>query len=627
MKFKKENKNIKEIDKYKIRRYALKIFITFIFSIFIANAGVVFLQEYYIDRAFPISSLIIEYLLGSILLIIALFPVFYFLFYRPLVHQKNKKFEKQMFYMQKDFSQRLIQNSSAAIFVINMNHKVIIWNKACENLTGIKAKDIIGTDEQWKAFYDQKRPCMLDLVVDDSLNKFPILYSYCSKSNITPEGLHIESWYSNIGGKKRYLIAECSPVYDEVNNLIAGIETLQDVSEEKIAEEKLLENEQLFRNTFEQVAVGVLHVGLDGKLLRVNQKFCDIVGYTVDELLNMKFKDITRPDYIEGDLEHAHMLLNNEIENYTAEEKYICKDGSEVWVNLTVSVGKNISGEPQYFIAIVEDISKRKLMEHTMEEKNMKIQNELELASKVQRELLPKNLPNTNNVIFAWEFWPSVFMAGDMFNIFQINEENVGFYILDVMGHGLQAALKAVTINYFLKPTNFSGFNTKFNTVGDMYNICSPSETLNFLNEKFNYENDDGGFFTTFYGILNTKSLEMTYAKAGHCAPIVVTTDGNIIELDKGGPSVGLSKKINFKDYTIKLNPRDKVFLYTDGVIESKSPNGEAFSKKRFIESILSKREENIGTTVNKIVEEVVIHVGKQEIDDDVTLFGIQILD
>ncbi len=131
-------------------------------------------------------------------------------------------------------------------------------------------------------------------------------------------------------------------------------------------EVRLLESEERFRATFEQAAVGMAHVGVDGRWLRVNQKLCDIVGYPREELLGLRFQDITHPEDLETDLGYLRRLLIGEIGTYSMEKRYFRKDGSIVWINLTVSLVREDSGEPAYFITVIEDISQRKLAEEAL---------------------------------------------------------------------------------------------------------------------------------------------------------------------------------------------------------------------------------------------------------------------
>jgi PAS domain S-box-containing protein len=127
--------------------------------------------------------------------------------------------------------------------------------------------------------------------------------------------------------------------------------------------ETLRDSGARFRATFENAAVGIARVAPDGCWLEVNQRLCDIVGYTRNELMTKTFGDITHPDDLESDWNQARRLLAGEIENYSMEKRYFRKDGSIVWVNKTVSLARKANGAPDYFVSVIEDISARKRLE------------------------------------------------------------------------------------------------------------------------------------------------------------------------------------------------------------------------------------------------------------------------
>ena len=154
-----------------------------------------------------------------------------------------------------------------------------------------------------------------------------------------------------------------SPVHDEDGLLTNFVGVQNDITERRRIEEVLRESEERFRATFEHAAVGAAHVGIDGRWLRVNRRLSEIVGYEREELLERTFQDITHPDDLEEYLEQMRLMLEGELQTYTMEKRYLRKGGPEVWVNLTVSLVRDASGEPAYFIAVVEDISERKKTE------------------------------------------------------------------------------------------------------------------------------------------------------------------------------------------------------------------------------------------------------------------------
>lgn len=127
------------------------------------------------------------------------------------------------------------------------------------------------------------------------------------------------------------------------------------------------ETDGQFRATFNQAAVGIAHVALDGSWLLVNDKVCEIVGYSRDELLALRFQDITHPHDLDADLSLVKKILDGEIETYSLDKRYIHKSGREIWITLTVSLVRQ-DGRPKYFISIIKDINDRKRAEFEFEE-------------------------------------------------------------------------------------------------------------------------------------------------------------------------------------------------------------------------------------------------------------------
>ncbi len=142
---------------------------------------------------------------------------------------------------------------------------------------------------------------------------------------------------------------------------------LRDITERKRAEEELQESEERFRSVFDQAAVGVARLAPDGTWLEVNNKLCDIVGYSRDEFLSKTFQDITHPDDLQVDLDYVKQLLKDEIKTYTMEKRYLKKNGDTVWINLTASLTRDTNNDADSFIAVIEDITKRKQTEKELE--------------------------------------------------------------------------------------------------------------------------------------------------------------------------------------------------------------------------------------------------------------------
>jgi PAS domain S-box-containing protein len=147
----------------------------------------------------------------------------------------------------------------------------------------------------------------------------------------------------------------------------------EDITERKRIENELKEREEHFRTSFEETAVGIVHTSMDGKWLRVNQTLCKMLGYSKEELLELNFQDITHPEDQKASLEAVKRLTSGSIPNYSFEKRYIRKDKSVLWVNLTISLVRDTKGKSKHFITVIEDITTRKKAEAELQNERQRI--------------------------------------------------------------------------------------------------------------------------------------------------------------------------------------------------------------------------------------------------------------
>lgn len=142
-----------------------------------------------------------------------------------------------------DFSVRLMEHLVVPTFVLDAECRVIIWNKACERLTGIEAAEVIGTQEHWRGFYDSPRPCLADLVAQGRTAEIDALYSdhdHAGDGAIVAHGRRAENWCVMPQlGTRLYLAIDAGPIYDDSGKLIAVVETLRDITAQKTAQDEL----------------------------------------------------------------------------------------------------------------------------------------------------------------------------------------------------------------------------------------------------------------------------------------------------------------------------------------------------------------------------------------------------
>ena len=181
-------------------------------------------------------------------------------------------------------------------------------------------------------------------------------------------------------GIYRTILSLGRPVRDEWNRITSWVGFNLDISARKEAEDALRESEARFRGTFENAAVGISNVGMDGTWLRVNQRLCEILGYSRAELLQKNFQEITHPEDLPSTLDRFTALMCGEIDAYHLEKRYLHKDGHAIWVDLTSTVQRDKAGNPAYSIAIIQDISARKRAEQALRESEARLRRTVENA-------------------------------------------------------------------------------------------------------------------------------------------------------------------------------------------------------------------------------------------------------
>ena len=138
------------------------------------------------------------------------------------------------------FANKLMEMLAVPTFVLDTDCRVIIWNRACEKLTGVPAKEMLGTHDHWRSFYDSPRPTLADLLIQNRTDEVGHLYPHSSRDTPTGSALCAESWCDMPRcGKRRYLAADASPIFNDDGELAAVVQTLRDITEEKAAQNAL----------------------------------------------------------------------------------------------------------------------------------------------------------------------------------------------------------------------------------------------------------------------------------------------------------------------------------------------------------------------------------------------------
>jgi diguanylate cyclase (GGDEF)-like protein/PAS domain S-box-containing protein len=259
----------------------------------------------------------------------------------------------------------VIQGSPTPAFVIGTDHKILYWNKALEELSKIKAADVIGTTQHWRAFYNSERPCLADLVLDGDIEKISQRYhGKCSKSNLIENAYEATDFFPHLGAEGRWLRFTGTAVSGLEGTVVCALETLEDVSDRRRAEEALQAAEALYRTLAERSFAGVYMVQ-DGKFRFINNNAASYAGYAREELLGQDAELLISMADREAAKKNAGAMLNGEL-TIPYEFRITTKQGETHWIMETVTTIL-YQGKPA-ILGNSMDITGRKMAEAALKE-------------------------------------------------------------------------------------------------------------------------------------------------------------------------------------------------------------------------------------------------------------------
>ena len=216
-------------------------------------------------------------------------------------------------------------------------------------------------------------------------------------------------------------------------------------------------------------------------------------------------------------------------------------------------------------------------------------------------------------------------MAGDTFNIFQLDEEHLCFYLLDVAGHGIPAALLSTTLSRVLSPSQQGGLLKRISSDGKGYINVPPREVVRELNNRFESKGEMVEYFTIVYGIINTGEGRVVRTQAGHPAPLYLPVDGECREIGDGGFPVGMIPDIDYEERELVMVPGERLFIYSDGITECRDRDDRKyFSLEGLTASLEACRERPLNELMECLEQTLVAYKGSREFLDDISLLAIE---
>jgi sigma-B regulation protein RsbU (phosphoserine phosphatase) len=215
------------------------------------------------------------------------------------------------------------------------------------------------------------------------------------------------------------------------------------------------------------------------------------------------------------------------------------------------------------------------------------IAQDLRAVSSLQRSFLPDVLSPFSGLNYQWLSVPSMYVSGDHLHVFELLPDVYGFYLLDVSGHGIPAAVKSMQLVQMFSDHSSSSivFEGRLGTDGQRI-VSRPRDVVGRLNQLFQQTESDLSYFTMIYGVINTTTRQVALCQAGHPSPLLLSSDKSVKVLGDGGYPVGLFDFDEYTDIELTLGNEDALILYSDGVTEVLSATGEAFGENRLIEFV-----------------------------------------
>jgi phosphoserine phosphatase RsbU/P len=340
--------------------------------------------------------------------------------------------------------------------------------------------------------------------------------------------------------------------------------------------------------------------GLDGIELLTRIRSLPGLGYTYFIMLTSRSD---REDLAAGMAAGADDLLI----------KPISRDDLEVRLNVA-----------QRIVSLQQELSQRNAELSLV---NERMRQDLQAAVRVQEALLPVQVPKIDGLEFAWMYRPCDQLGGDTLNLYRLDEHHLGFYVLDVSGHGVSSALLAVQVSRFLSPLIAAGALPK-RAIRERpgYRLASPLEVIQELNHLFPMSDTAMQYFTIIYGHYHLPSHTVNLAAAGHPGPIVTHRDGHVTVHELSGNPIGFfpNDTAQFAEASITIAPGDRIHFFSDGVVETMAENQQIIGLERLAAAMVATVGEPVAEAQERIYQSLAGWRNGSPPTDDVSIVTIE---
>lgn len=360
----------------------------------------------------------------------------------------------------------------------------------------------------------------------------------------------------------------------------------------------------------------------DRPLIYVNEGFERVTGYPAAEVLGRNCRFLQGQDTDAAAVAEIRAAVAGERECVVEILNYR-RNGTPFWNRLSITPVRDETGAVTHFIGIQSDVSARREAEEGLRRAKEALEHEVQLAARVQQSLLPPPEMHLPGLRVARAFHPCTDLAGDAMGVVPLPRGSVGLYLADVSGHGVGAALLSFTLNHLLTPSREGSLLVE--DAGDGPATVSPARLAGRLNRQFPMERTRQ-YFTLVYGAYDGTQGHFRYVVAGHPSPILLPAAGPPVPLPGRGLPIGMIERAAYQDETVVLQPGDRLYFYTDGVLEAPDASDEEFGPARLMAELERLRDLPLREGL-EMVADAVRDWTDGGLRDDVSLLAIERVD
>ena len=447
-----------------------------------------------------------------------------------------------------------------------------------------------------------------------------------------------ESQVHRLDGTVIWISENCRAVRDAKGRLLYYEGTVEDITQRRQAEEKMRHSEALYHSLVETLPQNIFRKNLNLEFTFANQQFCRTLGHPLEEVVGK-----TDFDFFPAELAAKYQNDDRRVletgEPYETVEEHQPPGGSKLYVQVVKTPIREADGRLIGLQAIFWDITQQRLADEKIRKahqalaqsreelhaKNLQMEDDLKMAREIQLTMLPQQHPafpssgpgSPSAFEFNHRYLPTGSVGGDFFTISAISETQAGVFLCDVAGHGVRSALITAMIRALVEElkalaTNPGAFLTKLNN--DLCIILKHAGTPLLT--------------TAFYLVADRQTKVMLYANAGHPKPLHLRRSaGQVVPLvnasGKSQPPLGLVEGTEYQSSEALMSPQDLLLLYTDGLVEVSSPQGELYNGQLLLSAVRDLCSAPTPELLDSLLGQVREFGGNADFADDVCLVGM----